>query len=131
MREVRVVFREIDPPRDTGRLGLGLDTRELDALAARDFFDSGQAPQEVEVPPGAAGLAVGDGGEPDGLLLGDELGDLGILDGREFGRADFALVATCARVLERLAAQERADHIGAKRGVRCHWLSPVGRVRLW
>ena len=68
------------------RLGLGLDALELDALVGLVDLDARQVLEEIEVPPGAAELAVGGELEADLLLLPDDLPDLLVLDGLELRR---------------------------------------------
>src|SRR4029453_9642561 len=70
--------------------------------------------EKVEVPPGAAELAVGRKLKAKLLLLLDDVLDLAILDRLELGRRDGALFALGARFLERSGSQEAADMIGTK-----------------
>ena len=78
-------------------------------------LDAVEHAEEIEVPPGAAELAVGRELEADLLLLLDDLLDLTVLDGLELGRRDRALLALGARLLQRGGTQEAADMVGAKR----------------
>ena len=71
---------------DADRLGLGLDAGEHDALAGVEHLDAVEALVEVEMPPGAAELAVGRELEADLLLLLDDLLDLAVLDLGEAAR---------------------------------------------
>src|SRR6202008_3803507 len=73
------------------------------------------AQQEIELPPRAAKLAVGDRLQSGRLLLFDDVLDLAILDRFEFGGADLAFGAFLARGFERRRPQQAADMIGAKR----------------
>ena len=109
------VVGESDLAHDAQALRLGLHAAELDALVALVQLDAVQHPEEVEVPPGAAKLAVGGERKPELLLLLDDLLDLAVLDRLELGRRDRALFALGARLLERRGAQEAADMIGAER----------------
>ena len=52
---------EADLSRDFQRLCLGLHALELDAVLGLHDFDALQRAEEVEMPPGAAEFAVGDG----------------------------------------------------------------------
>ena len=74
-----------------------------------------EAPEEIEMPPGAAELAVGDGLQADLLLLLDDALDLAVFDRLEVGGADLALGALCPRLLQRCGAQQAADMVGAER----------------
>ena len=71
---------------DAHALGLGLDAGELDALAGVEHLDAIETLVEIELPPGAAELAVGRELEADLLLLPDDLLDLAILDRLELRR---------------------------------------------
>ena len=72
---------------DLQALGLGLHAVELDAVVEHDALAARQVPEEIEVPPGAAELAVGGELQADLLLLGDDLPDLLVLDRLELRRA--------------------------------------------
>src|SRR4029450_1111854 len=74
-----------------------------------------EALEEVEMPPGAAKLAVGGELDPDLLLLLDHLLDLAILDLLQLRGADLALLALRPRGLERRGAQQAAHVIGPER----------------
>ena len=76
-----------------------------------------EAPEKIEVPPGAAELAVGDGLQADLLLLLDDPLDLAILHRLEVGGADLALGALFPRLLQRCGTQEAADVVGTERGL--------------
>src|SRR5262245_50837056 len=100
---------------DARALRPGLHTLERNALLHHVAFGAVEAPQEVEVPPGAAELAVGDRLEPDLLLLLDHALDLAILDRLERGRIYPALGVLLARLLQRCRTQQAADMVGAER----------------
>ena len=80
-------------------------------------LDAVEPEQEIGLPGGAAELAIGDGFEPDRLLLGDHRGDLAVLDGGELRGADLAALMPGARLLEGRRPQQAAHMIGAKRGL--------------
>ncbi len=61
-------------------LGLGGDAGELDASAGRIQLDAVQTLVEIELPPGAAELAVGGDLQADLFLLADDLVDLAVFD---------------------------------------------------
>ena len=73
MLDLRVAG-EIDLAGDLDRLGFGVDAVKLDRRRA-DPLDALQAPEKIEMPPGAAELAVGSELEADLLLLLDDLFD--------------------------------------------------------
>src|SRR5262249_62431260 len=77
------------PPRRPPR-GAGAHAGKSDALRHLVALDAGQAPEEIEMPPRTAELAVGDGLEPDLLLLADEPGDLAVFDVRQGRGGAFA-----------------------------------------
>ena len=60
--------------------GLRLRSLELDLALAEIGLDAVELAEEVVVPEGAAELAVGDGLEPDLLLLADDVRDLAVFD---------------------------------------------------
>src|SRR4029079_13991345 len=73
--------------------------------------------EEVEVPKGAAELAVRDLLEPDLLLLPDERADFAVLDRLKVRRGDLALRELFASILESSSAEKAADHVGPERGL--------------
>ena len=78
--------READLADDVGPLGLGLHAGELDAVLDLLHLDAVERAEEIEVPPGAAELAVGCELQAAFLLLSDDLLDLGVLDGAAVAR---------------------------------------------
>ena len=106
---------EADLAHDAQALRLGLHAAELNALVGIVNLDAVEHAEEIEVPPGAAELAVGRELETQLLLLLDDLFDLTILDGLELGRRDRTLFALGARLLQRSGTQEAADMIGTER----------------
>ncbi len=113
MREVRMAGKT-DLADDPHALGLGGDAGERDALAGRVELDAVEALVEIELPPGAAELAVGRELEPDLLRLADRLLDLAILDLLQLRGGDLAALMPGAGLLEHHRAQQRADVIGAE-----------------
>src|SRR5205823_5334863 len=95
-------------------LGLGFDARKNDALAGVEHFDAVEALVEVEMPPGAAELAVGGELEADLLLLPDDLLDLAVFDLGKLRVGDLLLGVLRARLLQRRGTQQTADVIGAE-----------------
>ena len=114
MGEHRMVG-EADLVDDPDAPRLGLHALELDAVIELVELDAVEHAEEVEMPPGAAELAVGRELEADRFLLADDLFDLAVLDRGKLGRADRAGRRLLARLLERGRAQQRADMVGAKR----------------
>src|SRR5262249_39975349 len=84
-------------------------------LVHRVALDAGETPEEMEVPPRTAELAVGDRREPALLLPLDDLLDLAVLGRLEISRGYLALRRLRPRLLHRRRAQQAADLIGAKR----------------
>src|SRR6185503_19427585 len=103
-----MIGREIELARDLQALGLGLHAMELDALRSAHALAAREMPEEIEVPPGAAELAIGGELQAHLLLLGDDLLDLRVLDRLELGRSDLALLALGAGFLQRRRAQQTA-----------------------
>ena len=75
-----MVGGEIELAGDLQALGLGLDAVELDAVVEHHALAARELPEEVEMPPGAAELAVGGELQAHLLLLPDDLPDLLVLD---------------------------------------------------
>ena len=100
---------------------------DLDAFVARRHggkgdagvhdvaLDAVEAPQEIEMPPGAAEFAVGDGLQAGRFLLLDDVLDLAVLDRLQRGGVDLAFGAALARLFQRGRPQQAADMIGAER----------------
>ena len=80
VREHGMVGGEVQLAGHLQALGLGLDAVELDAVVEHDALAAGQVPEEIEVPPGAAELAVGGELQAHLLLLLEDLPDLLVLD---------------------------------------------------
>src|SRR4029079_11288332 len=97
MREHRMVGREIELARNADALWARFHAAKLDAVRQRDLLAAGQPPEEIEMPPGAAVLAVGRKLKPDLLLLAHDLLDLAVLDRLQRIGRDVALLALCAR----------------------------------
>ena len=105
---------------------------DLDALVARRhrgegdagihhvLLDAVEAPEEIEMPPGAAEFAVGDRLQADFFLAFDDALDLAVFDRLERGGVDLALGALLARLLQRGRPQQAADMIGAERRLCSH-----------
>src|SRR5438128_10219612 len=81
-----------------------------------------ETPEEIEMPPRAAELAVGDRLKADVFLPLDDALDLAVLDRLQGLRRDLALGALRPRLMDRLGSQQAADVVGAKR--RFHALHP-------
>ncbi|MNE79136.1 hypothetical protein D3C80_1756000 [compost metagenome] len=64
----------------TGRFRSGLGSVELIALVNNGLLDSVKAPEEIQMPPGAAEFAVSHGLEADFFLLRYELDDFGVFN---------------------------------------------------
>ena len=108
------VIGEADLAGDLDALHLGLHALELDAVVELVELDAVEHAEEIEMPPGATEFAVGGELEADLLLLLDDLLDLAVLDLFELRRADGALLALRARLLDRRGAQNAADMVGAE-----------------
>jgi hypothetical protein len=111
---VRMARREIDLADHAHFLGSRLNALELDATIAKIAFDARQVLEEIEMPPRPAIFAIGDTGQPDGLLFGDDLFDFGIFDRGQFRGADGFLFELLAGDLERGGSQDGANLVGAE-----------------
>src|SRR5262249_55367098 len=99
---------------DAHALVAGGDAGKCNAGIHDVAFDPVEAPEKIEVPPGAAELAVGGALQPHLLLLLDGALDLAVLDPLELRRAALALLA---RRLQRRRAQQATHVVGAERGL--------------
>src|SRR5467141_961589 len=79
-------------------------------------LDAVEAVDEVDVPPVAAELAVGDRLQADVLLQLDGFLDALVFHGTQRRMIDLALPVPGARGMECLRAQQAADVVGAERG---------------
>src|SRR5262249_50866273 len=98
-----------------------------DALRHLVTLDAVEAPEEIEMPPRAAELAVGDRLQSRLLLPLDDPGDLAVLDLLQRPRIDLAALTLLARLLYRGGAQEAADMIGAEGRLASLHLTPRPR----
>ena len=112
MIEHRMVV-EADLAGDFQRLRLRLDTLELDAVLGLHDLHALQFAEEVEMPPGAAELAVGHRLQADRLLLRHHVADRPVLDLAELGRTDLPFGTRDPRLLQGGRTQQAADLIGA------------------
>ncbi len=77
--------------------------------------DAVEAVDEVDVPPVAAELAVGDRLDADRLLQRDHVADAAVLHRFQLGLADLALSCLRPRLVQLLRAQQAADMVGTER----------------
>ena len=91
------------------------DAGKGDAAVHDVLLDAVEAPEEIEMPPGAAEFAVGDRLQADVFLLLDDAFDLAILDRFQRSGIDLAFGAPLARLFQRGRTQQAADMIGAER----------------
>ena len=89
----------------------GLLAHEEIAVVELHMLDPAESPHEIEVPVGAAELSVGEQRQAGGLLLGDKLGDAGVLDAGEPGVVERPRGVCGSGLLERLRAQEATDDV--------------------
>jgi hypothetical protein len=116
---------EADPARDLGAFLARLHAGEGDAGARNELLDALQPPEEIEMPPRAAELAVGDGLQPRLLLLPDHALDLAVLDRLQRRGSDLALRALLARLLQRLRTEQAPDMVCPEgRSGALHRLAP-------
>ena len=95
----------------------GLHARELDAHVGMEQLAAGELREEIEMPPGAAELAVGRELQADRGLPVHDLLDLHVLDLAQLVGRDLALLELGARLLDRRRAQQAADLVGAEGGL--------------
>ena len=104
---------EADAPAHLQAERPGLHTLELDAVVELDDLDTIEHPEEVEVPPCPAELAVG--GKPQTVLrfLAYERGDLGVFHLAQGGVVDLSRRTRGAGLGEGCRSEETADDVGA------------------
>src|SRR5262249_44424213 len=115
MLEHRVVGRKIELARYFDALRPRFHAMELDAMVEHDLVAAGEAPEKIQVPPGAAVFAVRHCVEAQTLLLLDNGLDLKVFDLAQLRGCDFSLFVLGTRLLDRRAAQDRTDMVGAER----------------
>ena len=124
-RDTRVRFEELEMIQhgmarkaeladDPRRAMFGLHPMELNAVIDFGDLHAVEHPEEIEMPPGPAKLAVSRNLQSDVFLLLDDLLDLAVLDLLERGRVDFAFFPFGPRFLQSGGTQQAADHVGAE-----------------
>src|SRR6266446_8015670 len=93
----------------------GLHPGECDAPIHRIAFDAIKAPQEIEVPPGAAEFPVRYRFQAALFLLADDALDFAVFDGVQLGGGKLAARALGAGISEGGGAKQAPDMIGAER----------------
>src|ERR1700724_2743928 len=88
---------------------------EGDAGLHDGLLDAIEAPEEIEMPPGAAELAVGDRLQAGRFLLFDDVHELAVFRRFQLARRDIARAPALARLFEPRGPQQAADMIGAER----------------
>jgi hypothetical protein len=79
------------------------------------LFGAVEAPEEIEMPPGTAELAVGDGVKADVLLLLDDALDFAVFDFLQLCGVDLAFGVLRPRIMNGLGTEQAADMVGAER----------------
>ena len=90
------------------------DAGKSDAAVHHVLVDAVEAPEEIEMPPGAAEFAVGDRLQTDLFLFFDDALDLAVFDRFQVGGGNFAFRPFVARRFQRRRPQQAADVIGAE-----------------
>ena len=116
VREHGVVGGEVDLAGHPQALGLRLDAVELDAVVEHHALAARQMPEEIEMPPRAAELAVGGELQADLLLLPDDLADLLVLDGSAAASAVISPFSRLARASLSGAVRSRLPTMSARKG---------------
>jgi hypothetical protein len=115
---------------DVQALRPGLDPVELDGLLAAHQLHAFQRRQEVEVPPGAAELAVGHGLQPGLFLPRDHVADAAVLHLLQVGGADPLLGELRASLLQCGWTQQAPHFIGTEWRMAGHGGTPLFLLRL-
>ena len=113
-----VIVREVQFVHDPDGLRLGLEALKGHGEVLRlDLLSAGQPPEKVQVPEGAAVLAVGDGHKTVLLFFSHKIGDFTVFHGREFITGDDAGRKISAGSFDGVGSQEAADHVGTVRRI--------------
>src|SRR5262249_17569172 len=78
------------------------------------LFNAIEAPEKIEVPPGAAEFTVRDRLQSDIFLLFDDALDLAVFNLLKLSRCNLAFYVLLARFLQRRRPQQTADMIGTE-----------------
>ena len=101
---------------DAQPFGLGFDAAlECDAVLRAERFHAVEVFQKIEMPHGAAELAVGGAAQSYVRLPRDDLFDSSVFDGAQIVDGDLTALAAGARIFQRGGAEQAADVVGAKR----------------
>jgi hypothetical protein len=105
----------------------GLDAFELHALWQIHQLGAVESGEKIQMPPGAAEFAIGNGLQACLFLFLDNLLDLAIFDLLQIAGGDLGPLSPPARFPDCRGTQQAADMIGAKRRIGAvHERSPVG-----
>src|SRR5207344_782770 len=116
MIEHRMIGGEIELADHADGVVPGLHAGELDALVRVKQFATGQSFKKIEMPPGAAELAVGRKLQPDRGLPVHDLFDLQVFRLAQVGSFYLALFELGARFLDTRRPQQAADLVGTEWG---------------
>ena len=108
---------------------VGAGAGEADRARPLAELDAVEAGEEVEVPPVATELAVGDRSESDAELLLDDVADRVVLDRRQLACWELAVAPALTDLGEVARTQQAADMVGASRQGRHHYLRGRGLGR--
>ncbi len=116
MLQHRMVVRKVELADDADARRAGSGRRRTGCPRRGETVRSRRGAEEIEMPPGAAELAVGRELQADRGLLLHDLFDLAVLDLAQVVGRDFARLELGARLLDARRPQQAADFIGAERG---------------
>lgn len=126
-----MIFREVNLVGNHDGLGFGLVTFEMHRPSVGfDVPNTAESRQKVQMPVSATELAVGDGAQAVFKLLGNELFDFGVFNGREFFLADLAAGESDASLCNGLGSQEAADDVAAIRRIDVNHSGNPSRVNI-
>ena len=127
----RMVFRKTDSVGNHDGLGFGLMTFEMHRPGLGfDVTNTAERRQKVQMPVCSAKLAVGDGAQAVFKLLGNELFDFGVFNGREFFLADLTAGEFDAGLRHGFGTQKAADDIAAIRRIDVNHSGNPSRVNI-
>jgi hypothetical protein len=76
--------------------------------------DAFEPAEEIEMPPVATELSVGDGPQANAFLVGGDLGDRLVLDGAQLRTADRTIAPRLSGTRQTLRSQQAADVVGSE-----------------
>ena len=116
MLDHRMAGKSPEPAGHAQHHRLRVRALEFDLAFAEIGLDAVKRAKEIVIPEGAAEFAVGDGLQPDVLLLFDDRVDFSVFHRFQFGGGDLPALALGARIFQRRGTKKTSDMVGAEGG---------------